>query len=266
MRPASRAFLIVAFAALAGFAALATSAAIDAERALAESRAVIGSQPGDHAFTDTAGKRVTLAGFRGRPLVVSFVYTGCSQVCPTTTRFLAKAVREARAVVGPDAFDVVSIGFNIPSDNPVSMRVFARQNGIEGPRWAFLTPDSGVPESLARDFGFAYEPSAGGFEHLTQVTVLDPSGRVYTQLYGESLALPMLVQPLRELALGAPVATHTVAAVVDRVRLLCTVYDPLTGKYRLDYALFIELAVGIGVLGVTLGFLLHERRRSRRPC
>jgi protein SCO1/2 len=257
-----------AAALLAGVPPGASGAPLDADAVLAASRAAIGSQPdGGHAFTGTDGKRVSLAAYRGKPLLVSFVYTGCSQVCPTTTQFLAKAVAEARAVVGKDAFHVASIGFNIPSDNPLSMKVFARQHGVDEPRWSFLTPDPGGPERIARDFGFSYQAAAGGFEHLTQVTILDADGRVYAQITGESFELPMLVQPLRELVLDAPVVARNLGAVVDKVRLLCTVYDPLTGKYRLDYALFIELGAGILVLGFTLGFLLREHRRSsRRPC
>ena len=262
------ALVLCAAALLAGGPPAASGAPLDADAVLAASRAAIGSQPdGTHAFTATDGKRVTLAAYRGKPLVVSFVYTGCSQVCPTTTQFLVKAVAEARAVVGKDAFHVASIGFNIPSDNPLSMKVFARQHGADEPRWSFLTPDPGGPERIARDFGFAYQAAAGGFEHLTQVTILDAEGRVYAQVTGESFELPMLIQPLRELALGEPVAARTFSAVVDRVRLLCTVYDPLSGKYRLDYRLFIELAVGFLVLGLLLAFLLREYRRSRRrPC
>lgn len=240
-------------------------AAIDAARALQASRAAIGSQPAAYAFTDTGGRRVTLADFRGRPLVVSFVYTGCSQVCPTATRALARAVREGRAALGADAFDVVSIGFDIPADNPMSLKVFAARNGVDDARWAFLTPDPGVPEAIARDFGFAFEPAAGGFDHLTQVTVLDARGRIHAQVNGETFAVPMLIQPLREALLGVP-RRQGVDAAIERVRLLCTVYDPLTGKYRLDYALFIELAVGIVVLGATLGFVVRERRRARRSA
>jgi protein SCO1/2 len=251
---------------LCGAALGAWGAPLDADSALAASRAAIGSEPADHFFTDAAGKRVRLSDYRGRPLVVSFVYTACSQVCPTTTKFLGKAVREARAVVGRDAFDVVSVGFNIPSDNPMTMRLFAKQNGIDDPRWSFLTPDQGVPEAFARDLGFSYQAQSGGYEHLTQVSILDGRGRLYAQLYGESFALPMLVQPLRELVLAEPVAVTRMAVAVDRVRLLCTVYDPLTGKYRLDYRLFVELAVGVLVLGATLGFLIRERYRSRKPC
>lgn len=239
---------------------------LDVDRALAAGHAAIGSRPDDRAFTDTDGRRVTLAGFRGRPLVVSFVYTACAQSCPTSTRFLARAVREAQSVVGRDAFRVVSIGFVPEADTPVAMRVFAKRYGIDDPHWSFLSPDPGAPRALARDFGFEYVPAGGGYEHLTQVTILDAEGRIRAQVYGDAFELPMLVQPLRDLALGRPVDTRSVASIVDRARLLCTVYDPATGRYRLDWRLFIELAVGLGVLGATAGFLLREARRARRPC
>jgi protein SCO1/2 len=248
-----------------GLAAAAAHAALDPDAALRTSRAAVGSQPANATFTDASGRRIALADFRGRPLVVSFVYTGCSQVCPTTTRFLARAVREARGVVGKDGFQVASIGFNVPADNPLSMRVFARQQGIDGdPRWALLVPDPAAVEGLARDFGFTYAPQAGGFDHLAQVTILDAEGRIRAQVYGESFELPMLVRPLRELTLGQPVSASSAAQLIERVRLLCTVYDPLTGGYRLDWRLFIELAVGISCLGLTLGYVIRERRRARR--
>ena len=257
--------LRAALAAMALACALPAGASIDAGAALAKSRAAIGSAPLEHAFTDSDGKRVTLTAYRGKPLIVSFVYTGCSQVCPVTTRRLAKAVGEARKVVGPAAFNVVSIGFNVPYDNPVSMRVFGRQQGLDDARWGLLTPDLGDVEALARDFGFAYAAQSGGFDHLAQVTILDARGRVHAQVYGEAFELPMLVQPLRELALGEPAPVASLVGYLERARLLCTVYDPRSGKYRLDYGLFIELGVGILCLGGTLGWLVRERLRARRP-
>jgi protein SCO1/2 len=254
----------LAFLAALACASMAARAAVDAAAAVEASRAALGARPAAYAFTDTDGRRVTLAVLRGKPLVVSFVYTGCSQVCPTTTRFLKRAVAEARSVLGDDAFAVASIGFDIPLDNPVSMKVFARGNGIDDPRWSFLTPDAGVPEALARDLGFTYRPQSGGYEHLAQVTILDARGGVYAQVYGESFAVPMLVQPLRELTLGDAPAPRGTREWLARARLVCTVYDPVTGTYRLDFALLMEMAAGVLVLGSMLGFLLREWRRARR--
>ena len=255
-------------AVLLACALVAPAFGIDFASAMKQSQAAVGLTVDDYAFTSADGRRVRMSDYRGKPLVVSFVYTGCSQVCPTTNRFLKRAVAEARRVVGADAFRVVSIGFDIPADNPLSLKVFARQNGVDDPRWDFLTPDAGVPEALARELGFAYKPQSGGFEHLAQVTILDGSGHVYAQVYGESFEVPMLVRPLTELALGEPAAPRTtVAQWIDHVRLVCTVYDPVTGKYRLDYALFMETGAGVIVLGSILAFLVRELRRWRkRPC
>ena len=58
-------------------------AAADAEidNALAMSRAAIGVQIPDLSLNDTEGKSVNLADSRGKPLVVSLIYTACSDVC-----------------------------------------------------------------------------------------------------------------------------------------------------------------------------------------
>ena len=42
---------------------------------------LIGRRIEDYRFRDTDGRLVTMAGLRGRPLVVQFIYTGCFQVC-----------------------------------------------------------------------------------------------------------------------------------------------------------------------------------------
>lgn len=240
------------------------AAALDPERALAASQAVLGRPIGDHALTATDGRRVRLADYRGKPLVVDFVYTGCAQVCPTTTRFLAQALREAQGALGEGAFNAATIGFNLPFDDPQAMRSFARANGAELAHWAFLSPDAGDVPALAADFGFTYAPTAGGYDHLSQVTIVDADGRVYRQIYGESFALPMLVGPLRELITGAPTPASTLPALLERVRILCTVYDPLLGRYRLDYGLFIEIFAGLSILGAIAYYLSHEWRRQRR--
>ena len=239
-------------------------ATLEPNAVLERSQRALGTTVGDYAFRAADGSPVRLSQFKGRPLLVNFVYTGCSQVCPTTTRFLASAVAEADRALGPGRYAVATIGFNHPYDTPEAMRAFARQQGIDRRDWVFLSPEAGVVEGITRDLGFSYAASAGGFDHLTQVTLLDADGRVATQVYGESFDVPMLVGPLKALLTNAPLPRPTIENVFERVRLLCTVYDPRTGRYRLDYGVVVEILAGLSILGTTLAFLLREWARHRR--
>jgi protein SCO1/2 len=238
----------------------------DYEAALRASQAAIGQAPADFAFRDSRGREVGLASFRGRPLVVSFVYTGCFQACPVATRFLAGAVRSARDALGADSFEVVTIGFNQPFDDAQAMASFARQNRIDDERWHFLAPGAGDVDALATAFGFSYVRTPKGFDHVTQATIVDADGVIYRQVYGETFELPMLVGPLKELLSGEAGRTLTLESVWTKVKLYCTVYDPVGGGYRLNYSLFVELFAGFTFLGALAAFALREYRRLRRPA
>ncbi len=216
---------------------------LDEERALRLSQSVVNHPVGDFTLLDRDGKPVRLADFRGKPLLVSFIYTGCFEVCPTTTKNLQKAVTNTVAVLGADRFNVISIGFNQPFDTPSAMKAFATQNGIVFPNWKFLSPAMAIVDDLTKSLGFSYTASPAGFDHIVQVTLIDPEGKIYRQIYGESLGADMLVEPLKQLITNAPVAqTDAVADILDRVRILCSVYDPKTGQYRFNYSLIVEIA------------------------
>jgi protein SCO1/2 len=236
----------------------------DQNRALRVSQAAIGQAPGDYAFTRADGQRVSLSQYRGKPLVVHFVYTGCYQVCPTTTRFVAGAVKEAQRTLGADSFQTLTIGFNLPYDTPTAMKAYARQHGLSLANWSFLSPDAASVERLTQEFGFSYLQTPNGFDHVLQVTIMDADGRIYRQLYGESFDLPLLVEPLKALLTGEPVAAPVLGKWIERVRLLCTIYDPSAGKYRLNYAIVIEILIGASIIAVGAGSLLNEWRKHRK--
>lgn len=236
----------------------------DVRRAFETSQAAIGNPIGDFELRDASGKTVRLSDYRGKPLLVSFIYTGCFQVCPTTTRFLSEAVGVARKALGDGRFKVVSIGFNQPFDDPVAMASFAKQVGISDPDWGFLSPAPKDVEALTRRFGFTYEATSGGFDHLLQVSIVSADGVLYRQVYGENFDMPMLVQPLKELLSGQASQQLTLANVWDKVILYCTVYDPHSGGYRVNYSLFFEIFAGLTTLGAIAWVVLRELRRSRR--
>lgn len=255
-------------AAASADAAPGAPAALDQATALRASQAVVGRAIGDYTLLDREGRSVRLSSYRGKPLLVSFIYTGCFQICPTTTRALQQAASVARDALGAGRFNVISIGFNQPADSPPALKSFAAQYGINSPNWEFLSPPAAIVPDLARDFGFGFVATAAGFDHLLQVSLVDAEGRIYRQIYGENYSADFLTEPLRQLIAGTPVADATsFSEIFEQVRILCSVYDPRTGKYRVSYAIVLELAGGATFLLWILWFFLNEwwtRRRSAK--
>ena len=247
----------------------ARSPGLDPQAAVKSSQAVIGKTLGEHTLLDRDERPVRLSAYRGKPLLVNFIYTGCFQICPTNTRALQQAVRTLEGRFGTNQFNVVSIGFNQPADSPQAMRAFAAQHGIDLPHWDFLSPPAAAVETLTREFGFSYQATPAGFDHVLQVTLVDAQGRIVRQVYGGEVPAEALGEPLKQLLGGAPLPPQLkLADIVDRVRILCTVYDPKTGTYRVDYRLAIEVTGGLTFLVAMLLYLLNEwrgRRTARRP-
>jgi len=264
LHEAARFAALIVLGLTAGFVNAAIGDRLDERAAMAASQAVIGTIPPDFTLLDRKNRPVRLSSYRGKPLLISFIYTGCFTVCPTQTRTLHEAVRGLDRMLGPDQFNVVSIGFNQPFDSPSAMKAFATQNGINFPNWEFLSPAAAIVDDLTKSFGFSYAPTPAGFDHIVQVTLVDADGRIYRQIYGEALSADLLVTPLKQLVTGAPVAqTGAIADLLDRVRILCSVYDPRTGEYRVSYALVFEIA-GFLSFFTLIGWYLWKELRLRK--
>jgi protein SCO1/2 len=237
--------------------------ALNVDAAIKLSQAAVGKTVGEYTLINIEGQPVRLSSYRGKPLLVNFIYTGCFQVCPTATRTLKRSFEAAQSALGTDSFRAVSIGFNLPFDTPDALRAFARQQAADRHGWDFLSPQAASLEALTRDFGFTYQPSPRGFDHLLQITVVDAEGRIYRQIYGDDFAVPQVVGPLRELITGARRENESLSGFFDRVRILCTVYDPASGTYRIKSSILFELAGGLLGLIAMGWFFWRELQRSR---
>jgi len=270
-RPACQALCLLLIAGLAAPLAAqhapdaAGSGAYDADAAVATSQAAIGRPLGDYVLTDSQGQAVRLADYRGRPLLISMIFTSCYHVCPAITQHLDFAVKAGREALGADSFQVITVGFDTPVDTPEAMRQFARKQGVEDPNWDFLSGSAETMAALVDNVGFVHFPSPRGFDHINQVTVVDRDGVIYRQVYGAAFELPSLIEPLKQLVYNRPQPNDPIGAgLFNRIKLFCTVYDPNTGRYRFDYSLFVGIAVGaVVVLGI-FALLLLEYLRARR--
>ncbi|HEY5645280.1 MAG TPA: SCO family protein [Pseudomonadales bacterium] len=240
------------------------AADFDRSAALAVSQAAIGTAVGDQRFRSINGEQVSLSRYRGKPLVISLIYTSCYHICPTTTRHLAEVVKKARRVLGADSFHVVTLGFDAANDTPERMRVFAAEQGVEPRGWDFLSGDQASIDALAATLGFLYYSTPSGFDHLIQSTIIDAEGSVFRQVYGIQFDTPHLIEPLKVLVFGEQESASLLDQITARVKLFCTVYDPASDSYRFDYSIFVGLATGILLGGWFLYLLYREWTSSRR--
>ncbi|MBI4638634.1 MAG: SCO family protein [Candidatus Rokubacteria bacterium] len=90
------------------------------------------------ALTERSGRRVTRDDLRGRVWVADFIYTGCTETCPTQSLQFAQLQREFQ-----DAADLrlVSITVDPVHDTPEVLRRYAERYEATD-CWWFLTGDT----------------------------------------------------------------------------------------------------------------------------
>jgi protein SCO1/2 len=234
------------------------------EQALANSQGAIGKTLAGVMLTAPDGQQVAVEAFRGKPLVISLIFTSCHHICPSTTVYLQQVVKKARSALDEDSFRVITVGFDTANDTPERMAEFGQVNGVTDPYWQFLAGDAAAIDALVSQLGFIYTPTSGGFDHLIQSSIIDADGRVYRQVYGITFPTPQLIDPLKELVFGEPGEQSSLSYLGNRIRLFCTVYDPATDSYSIDISVFIGTFVGI-ISSLVLGWVLvKEWRKSIR--
>ena len=133
----------------------------------------------DFALTDAAGKRRTLAEFRGKLVVVFFGFAQCPDICPTTLADLAQVKKR----LGSDGerIQVVFITVDPERDSP---QVLASYVPAFDPSFIGLTGSSEEIAAAAREFKVFFQKVAGKTEtsytidHTAGAYVFDREGRV----------------------------------------------------------------------------------------
>ncbi|WP_300392639.1 SCO family protein [Henriciella sp.] len=132
---------------------------------------------GDHEkarayFTDTVlkdhnGKDVRFYSdvLQGKTVVVSFIFTSCTDACPLINQNLQKVQARLGERMGEDiAF--VSISVDPETDTPEKLNVY-RQDFDAGEGWLFLTGDTAAVETVSSKLGQVFEKEA----HLTALLI-----------------------------------------------------------------------------------------------
>lgn len=128
-------------------------------------------------------KLISLKDFRGQPVVLTMVYTGCAHTCPMTISKVEE-IAEAQKKAGIQNVKFVLASFDAKKDTPEVLKKYMKLRGLNENRWTFLSAskDTAVRE-LAVVLGVSYkELSSGDFSHSNVISYLDESGVVKAKI------------------------------------------------------------------------------------
>lgn len=131
-------------------------------------------------WTDELGARVQLSRWRGKPLVVTAVFTTCKATCPRTIERL-RAVH-ARFVAERRDAKFVLVTLDPANDTPERMRRFKAERGLPA-AWTFLAGDERQTRELAGVLGIHRMDLDDHIMHDGAIVIFDERGvatRAYT--------------------------------------------------------------------------------------
>jgi protein SCO1/2 len=117
---------------------------------------------------DERGEPVAMSDFRGRPVIVTFLYTNCDETCPPAAQQVKGALNE----LGEDV-PALAIAVEPARDTPASARAFLSEQRMLG-RMRFVLGSRAELEPVWR--GYAIRPQAARAEHQARIVLVDRRG------------------------------------------------------------------------------------------
>lgn len=146
---------------------------------------------GAPAFTlrDADGRIVSISSFRGKVVVLHFIYANCPDICPLHADRIAEVQHLVNQSPMKEQVQFVSITTDPGTDAPPILRDYGRAHGLDSFNWIFLTTAPDQPEDatrkLAEQFGHRFDKTDQGYQiHGIVTHVIDRQGRWRANFHG----------------------------------------------------------------------------------
>ncbi len=170
---------------------------------------VAGEAVPDFALTDQNGRTIHLADYRGKTLLITFIYTNCplADFCPRMSRNFADADKQLAADPGLYAgTHLLSVSFDPKRDTPAALRSYGgaytgRYTDERFDHWTFAVPKPADLDKVLEFFDVGAVPRPGGtLEHTLSTLVVGPDGKVAKWFPGNQWSAADLLAEVRATA------------------------------------------------------------------
>jgi protein SCO1/2 len=193
--------------------------------------------------------------------VLVFADYKCRTLCGPVVSFVTSALEHSGLRAG-DQFQLLVIGLdpkNVAVDAAAMRRRHIDDNSPLLDASTYVTADQPTVQTLTAALGyrFHYDADDEAYIHPAAAYVLTADGKVSRVLTGLGLSGADMRLALVEASAGK------IGTVHDRIRLLCSAFDPAHGTYNLMVWRLLEFsaAVTVVLLGGGIGLLLLAGRR-----
>ena len=139
----------------------------------------------DFTLLKQDGERFVSTALRGKIVVLDFIYTTCTDVCPLFTANLAQLQRTLKNENKHNVF-FVTITTDPEVDSPKVLKTYARRYGADFQNWAFLTGTETQLKEVWKSFGIkVVRKGRGVVQHTSLTTVIDQRGMRRFNYFGE---------------------------------------------------------------------------------
>ena len=92
------------------------------------------------ALEDPHGRKVSLADFRGKVVILNFIYARCTDACPLHSELIAKIQAQVNATLMRDQVQFVTIATDTEDAAATAqiMRGHGKVHGLDPANWVFL--------------------------------------------------------------------------------------------------------------------------------
>ena len=132
--------------------------------------------------------------YRGRTVVVTFMYSTCQDTCPLTAQQIRGALDDLGAAQQPP---VIAISVDPRDDTPLHVKRFLLKQSMVG-RMRYLVGTRAQLEPVWRAYGI--QPQGQGYEHTASTVIVDGTGRQRVGYLTDQLTPEALADDLRTLA------------------------------------------------------------------
>ena len=142
----------------------------------------------EFTLQDADGGTVSLSDFRGKVVVLHFVYTNCPDVCPLHAERIAEVQEMVNQTPMRDLVRFVTVTSDPKRDTPDVMRAYGKTHGLDPVNWMFLTSGPQrltATRELVKKFGHKFTEADSGYQvHGVVTHVIGREGRRRANFHG----------------------------------------------------------------------------------